>query len=255
MKLLTIVKCACILFVVSCTKEIDNPIINTPIVAPSCISNKQIPQQQYNCIFITPSASARHSTCDMYPISTENYWIYRDSTFNKLGQLLSTRLDTVIYKKAFVSLSDSMNFWSKGQFDTTVSSLTFKSGVYSTDSAVYTIEPGMLVVGSYVFTKKEYYYPKSDSIIEPNYIVNDYQFGPRLIKKNTAINVKAGSFNNSLYINFITTGVKTLEFTEYYVPNLGIVKKETKRYQVAGPGGATTLSTYSKRELVDYKIN
>lgn len=251
MKLTTAYFSLVILLISSCSKA--------PVIAPEadvsmsskrpCTPHSQTPQQQYLPQQVSPFFTNDNNICNLFPIDNDNYWIYSDSVFNANGTLRFVRIDSVYFQKSFLT-TDNIVFWGTGSFDTSASSQVFRGGIYSTDNAVYYSLNGMMPGALY--TEKRYYIPEQDSVLETNYTVNDYQFGPRQIKKNAIVKTSAGSFTNALHIKFYTPNVKTMEFTEYFVPGIGVVKREQRNY-IAGPQAG--LINYSRRELLRYKVD
>lgn len=230
-----------------CNKDGEFNIVTNECTHPT---PTKIPPKGYIYATTYPlEVTYQQSHCGFLPLGKKNYWVYRDSSFDRnTGQFLNTYIDTLRFEKTYRG-TDSIVWWSPNPYS--VNFPPYYKGypdfVYSTDTVLYTISWSGGVGGTP--TAKWLTAFNTDSIHTGQHWDDTggslETFG---YKFNPPITVPAGVFENCYFYKLrFGYGNNNRGIYIYVKPGVGIIQSKSI-------GGATGNILTNTSTLLNYHI-
>ena len=218
---------------VACTKER----ITTP---ETCDSQTANPSGRSYTADSVVAVSYFKKQCGFLPLSSKNYWVYRDSIFNE-GVFSKVQYDTLRYTSAYLSLPDNLVWW-----ETNIS-VGLPAILYANDSAVFKLEDRMFTA-DFIDAKKELGLFTGDSL---RYLTNfeDAAAQGRSLKVQEPIKTPVATFNDCLLFEKNARNYRKEQV--YFKAGLGVIKYTVEK----APMGSRDLKLQQVSVLVAFHID
>ncbi len=230
-KLIVIIPALCILFT-SCTK-------NVAPVNDQCIVQKD--NTFSNSYFYDDVVSINYTGnhCGLMPLSINSYWVYEDSLFDNNGIFINRKSDTLRYTKTLQS-PDNLIWWETNK------DVGLPLQMYSSNSAVYSLQRGVFIPDS-LYSKREFYDIEKDSVIYLSGFSDIVAFG-KIARRSGVMKTPLGNFYN--YIFYEKYSPYYRRDRVYFVPGIGVIKYTNEYYKA--PGSPDNFKAKKISTLVGY---
>lgn len=210
-----------------------------PIPDEPCIAQTANPAGRSYTTDSVVAYTCTSKHCGFMPLSTKNYWIYEDSVFND-GVFVRVQFDTLRYTTTYKSLSDDLVWWQSNI------SVGLPDRLYANDSAFYSIQDRMFIVGM-MDARKDFSLFPGDSL---RYLANfdDIAAFGRSLKLSTTIKSPAGSFSDCLYFEKNARSYRKDQV--FFKPGIGVIKY----IHEMAPMGSPFIKLQQISTLVSYHI-
>ena len=222
------------LFFVACAKEKISI-----IPADTCLSQTANPSGRTYTSDSIVSVMYAKKNCGIIPLSSKNYWVYKDSIFND-GVFASVQFDTLRFNTTYQSLSDNLIWWQANI------QVGLPSMIYANHSSLFSMSERMFTPNT-IDAKKDLGLFEGDSL---RYLTSfdDAAAQGRSVKMQTPVKTPAATFND--WILYEKNARNYRKDQVFFKPGLGVIRYTKEQ----APMGTRTLKLQQVSNLVAFHI-